>query len=59
MKALFRRLVEVVSGVVAELSDQNAYQRHLAAHGVAHSPDEWRRFQDEHWQAKARRGRCC
>jgi len=41
------------------LSDQNAYRRHLAAHGAVHSPEEWRRFQDEHWAAKSRRGRCC
>ncbi len=63
MRAFFRALVHnvarVISGVVAELSDQNAYRRHLAAHGAAHSPDEWRRFQDEHWAAKSRRGRCC
>jgi hypothetical protein len=59
MIALFRALLHNVAGVIAELADQNAYRRHLAAHGVAHSADEWRRFQDEHWQAKARRGRCC
>ena len=56
MTAFFRALVQIVSGVVAELSDQNAYKRHLAAHGTEHSPDEWRRFQDEHWAAKSRRG---
>jgi hypothetical protein len=49
----------VVRGIVAELSDQNAYQRYLRAHGVGESPEEWRRFQDHHWAGKARRGRCC
>jgi hypothetical protein len=59
MRTLFRKLLEIVSGVMAELSDQNAYRRHLSTHGVPHSPHEWRRFQDEHWGAKTRRGRCC
>jgi hypothetical protein len=48
-----------MSGVISELSDQNAYQRHLAAHGAIHSPEEWRRFQDEHGAAQSRRARCC
>jgi hypothetical protein len=59
MTAFLRAVAQIISGVVAELSDQNAYRRHLAAHGTAHSPQEWRRFQDEHWAAKSRRGRCC
>jgi hypothetical protein len=59
MSAFLRKLARIVSGVVAEISDQAAYQRHLAAHSVPHSPAEWRRFQDEHWQAKSRRARCC
>jgi hypothetical protein len=54
-----RRFVEIVKGIVDEIADQNAYKRHLAWHGVAHSADEWRRFCDGHWAAKARRGRCC
>ena len=44
MIAFFRAIKNIVSGVLAELSDQNAYRRHLAAHGTVHSPDEWRRF---------------
>jgi hypothetical protein len=54
-----REIVGILRGILAELSDQNAYHRYLAAHGVPHSPDAWRAFQDEHWQAKSRRGRCC
>jgi hypothetical protein len=42
-----------------ELSDQNAYQRHLAHHGATDSPQEWRRFCDHHYAAKSKRGRCC
>jgi hypothetical protein len=59
MSAFFRALARIVSGVVAELSDQNAYHRHLAAHGAVHSPDEWRRFQDENSAAQSRRPKCC
>jgi hypothetical protein len=63
MRAFFRAFVhtaaQIISGVLAELSDQNAYHRHLAAHGAVHSPEEWRRFQDEHAAANSRRARCC
>jgi hypothetical protein len=59
MRAFFRALAHFMSGVISELSDQNAYQRHLAAHGAIHSPEEWRRFQDEHGAAQSRRARCC
>ena len=59
MTAFLRALTRIISGLVAELSDQNAYKRHLAAHGAVHSPAEWRRFQDEHAAAKSRQARCC
>ena len=48
-----------VMALLRELSDETAYQRHLTAHGATHSPEEWRRFCDEHWNATARRPRCC
>jgi hypothetical protein len=54
-----KTILRFIRDLLGELSDQSAYQRHLAAHGVTHSPAEWRRFCDERWQAKARRGRCC
>ena len=54
-----RAFVEFLRGLIDELTDQRAYRCHLAAHGAAHSPAEWRRFCDEHWQAKATRGSCC
>ena len=59
MSKFFERVLRIVTGVFDELSDQNAYRRHLAAHGAVHSPQAWRRFQDEHWAAKSRRSRCC
>jgi len=54
-----RNLYTILRGIVNELSDQNAYARFLKAHALEHSPDAWRHFQDEHWEAKSRRGRCC
>jgi hypothetical protein len=59
MSRFWKEFVRIVTGVVAELSDQNAYLRHLAAHGAVHSPEEWRRFQDETSAAQSRRARCC
>lgn len=52
----FGRLIRALFG---ELSDQNAYARHLAAHGRTHSPAEWRRFSDERLKAKYARAKCC
>jgi hypothetical protein len=53
------RAGQLILQLLRELSDENAYQRHLLAHGATHSPTEWRRFCDEKWLAKSRRGRCC
>jgi hypothetical protein len=57
--ATWFRGLTIIRGIVDELSDQTAYRRFLTAHGVEHSPTAWREFQDEHWQAKSRRGRGC
>lgn len=54
-----RNLGRIIRGIVDELTDQAAYRRHLELHGIPHSAAAWRNFQDEHWNAKARRGRCC
>jgi hypothetical protein len=55
----WRRFFNTLKGILLELADHNAYHRHLQAHGALDTADEWRRFSDEHWGAKARRGRCC
>jgi hypothetical protein len=54
-----RRFFEILRGILDELSDQNAYRRHLAAHGAEHSAEEWRKFSDELYRVKATRPRCC
>jgi hypothetical protein len=55
MRALFRILI----GLARELADENAYARHLASHGRAHSGAEWRRFSEERLRAKYMRAKCC
>ena len=49
----------IIAGILRELSDETSYARHLKAHGVAHSPEEWRKFTEERWNAAAKRPRCC
>lgn len=56
---LLRRLLTNVRGIIMELSDGNAYQRHLRRHDRVHSPQEYRRFQTEHYGRKYQRARCC
>ncbi len=55
MKAFFRGLL----ALLREIGDENAYQRHLAAHGCHHSGAEWRRFSDEQMARKYARAKCC
>jgi len=55
MKALWR----IVVGLMRELADENAYARHLRAHGREHSGAEWRRFSQERLRAKYTRPKCC
>jgi hypothetical protein len=58
MRAL-RRVASLVLGLLRELSDESAYRRHLEARGVAHSPEQWRRFQNLRLGAKYVRPKCC
>jgi hypothetical protein len=55
MRALWRGVVVLLK----ELSDENAYQRHLESHNRAHSAEEWRRFLDERLRKKFAQGKCC
>ena len=57
--SLIRDFGKIVVGIMRELSDETAYQRHLAAHGRDHSGEEWRRFADERLRAKYERPKCC
>ena len=54
-----RRFGKLVLALLRELADENAYRRHLAACGRAHSGAEWRRFSEERLRAKYARAKCC
>lgn len=56
---LFRKFTARLLELLREIGDENAYARHLAAHDVAHSAAEWRKFSDERFQAKYQRAKCC
>lgn len=56
------RITRFFRGLLAllrELADENAYARHLAAHGRGHSREEWHRFSEERLRMKFSNGRCC
>ena len=55
MRAFLRGCLDLLR----EIGDQNAYARHLSAHGVKHSADEWRRFSDARFKAKYQNAKCC
>ena len=54
-----KRFAALVMGLLRELSDERPYRRHLAAHGLAPSRAEWKRFSDERLRAKYVRPKCC
>ena len=54
-----RRFGSLVLALLRELSDENAYQRHLAARGRTHSAEEWRHFSEHRLRAKYARAKCC
>jgi len=54
-----RRFGRLLLAMLREIGDENAYRRHLAAHGRQHSGAEWRRFSEERHRAKYARAKCC
>lgn len=54
-----KRVARLVLALLRELADENAYARHLAAHGRVHSPEEWRRFSEHRLRARYQRAKCC
>jgi hypothetical protein len=53
------RLARVLVGLLKELADENAYERHLATRGCQHSAREWQRFHEARLRAKYERPKCC
>jgi hypothetical protein len=54
-----RAFFTLALALARELSDENAYRRHLISHGRQHSGDEWRKFSEARLRAKYARARCC
>ena len=54
-----RQVFRIILDILREISDESAYKRHLTAHGVQHSAEEWRRFSDERLRSKYARAKCC
>jgi hypothetical protein len=54
-----RRIGSLILALLRELADENAYRRHLQAHGREHSAEEWRRFLEERLRSKYARAKCC
>lgn len=58
MKQL-RELGRLLAGLLRELSDESAYQRHLQRHSCSHSAEEWRRFSEARLRARYSQPKCC
>jgi hypothetical protein len=56
---MLRNLLRFLRELARELSDENAYARHLSYSGRAHSPAEWRAFIDSKYRRKYQNGKCC
>lgn len=54
-----RKLGRIVIGILKEISDENAYKRHLLACGAPHSGAEWRRFSEHRMKEKYANAKCC
>lgn len=54
-----RRFFAFVLYLFREIGDENAYRRHLAAHGLTHSGEQWRVFFDAKAKNKYQRAKCC
>ena len=54
-----RTFFQLLLGLLREIGDENAYARHLKAHGREHSAAEWRRFSEERFRGKYSRAKCC
>ena len=59
MRKRARLFWQIIIGILKEISDESAYERHLKVHGRVHSPAEWRRFSDQWMRQKYQRAKCC
>jgi hypothetical protein len=56
---LFSRLFAFIWSLARELSDEQAYARHLALTGRPASPAEWKSFTDCRYRRKYQNAKCC
>lgn len=56
---MIRNLLRFVKQLARELSDENAYARHLERVGRPHSGAEWRAFSDSRHRRKYSNAKCC
>jgi len=54
-----RKAARLLLALLRELGDENAYRRHLAAHGRIHSRQEWQKFSQERLRWKFVHPKCC
>jgi hypothetical protein len=54
-----RAFLKIVAALLRELSDERAYERHLAWHGRTHSKAEWQHFQEHRSRARFSNPKCC
>ena len=57
--ARFKALCSIILGILREIGDETAYERHLASHGRIHSGAEYRRFAECRLRQKYQRAKCC
>ena len=50
---------KMLRDLARELSDESAYERHLASGNLQPSAEEWRRFSDARLRRKYQQGKCC
>jgi len=56
---MIRKLLRFVKSLARELSDENAYAKHLAIAGRPHSAAEWHVFIDARHRRKYENAKCC
>src|SRR5689334_22426453 len=56
---VMRAFLRTVWKILCEISDQNAYQRHLRFHRRTHSASEWRVLCDKRLARKYAQSKCC
>lgn len=54
-----RTFCSIILGILREIGDESAYERHLASHGRKHSAEEYRRFAECRLRQKYQRAKCC